>query len=526
MLQQFITVFLAAWVGSACPLVPRPQHSSTDGGTVTLADKAIVKYDPMFRSQAELLQYEIHRYAGIDLILADDDAAAKGRRVSVSLVQGRKSWGEEQYGIDMDSGGICLKASAEAGAVHAVMALVQLARLSPKGSAGEIVMDCWKIEDKPRYEWRGFMLDEARHFFGKEKVRQILDWMALYRMNRFHWHLADVQGWRVEIKKYPRLATVGGIGNYNDPEAPAKYYTQEEIREIVAYAEARNIRIIPEIDMPGHASAAVRAYPEFDGGGSEKVPHYTFNPGREETYGFLSDILGEIDALFPSQTIHIGGDEVSYANSDWNTDGNVQALMRREGLDSLKQVENYFTKRMADSVYARCNDVAAWDEVADAGLDKDRTIVYFWRQNRTDMLQKALDGGYRIVCSPRLPMYFDYAQDTLQVHGVDWRKFSANTYVKVYEYECTEYDVKYPEHPRILGIQANLWTERVRTPERLDYMLFPRIAALAETEWTERENKDIADFNGRLEKQLELYRRDNIYFCNPFDRDETGEPMR
>lgn len=524
MLHQIITAFLAVCLSSVCPLVPRPQHSVSNEETITLTDNALVRYDPMFRSQAELLQYEIHRYAGIDLIIAND-ATAKGRKVTIDLVHGRKSWDEEQYGIEMGSGGICLRASSEAGAVNAVMALVQLARLSEMKD-GALVMDCWKIEDKPRYEWRGFMLDEARHFFGKKKVMKILDWMALYRMNRFHWHLADVQGWRVEIKKYPRLATVGGIGNHNDPDAPAKYYTQEEIREIVAYAAARNIRIIPEIDMPGHASAAVRAYPEFDGGGSAKVPHYTFNPGKKETYGFLSDILGEIDALFPSQIIHIGGDEVSYANSDWETDGHVLELMRREALDSLKQVENYFTQRMADSVYMRCNDVAAWDEVTGAGLDKDRTIVYFWRQNRTDMLQKALDSGYRIVCSPRLPMYFDYAQDTLQVHGVDWRKFSANTYIKVYEYECTEYDVRYPEHPRILGVQANLWTERILTPERLDYMMFPRIAALAETEWTERENKDIEDFNERLKKQLELYRRDNIYFCNPFDRDETGEPMR
>ena len=200
--------------------------------------------------------------------------------------------------------------------------------------------------------------------------------------------------------------------------------------------------------------------------------------------------------------------------------------MQRENLDSLKQVEQYFSRRMADSVYARCNKVAAWDEVVDAGLDKDRTIVYFWRPNRTDMLQKALDAGYPIVFSPRLPMYFDYAQDTLQVHGVDWRRFTANTYVKVYEYECDACDVKYPKHPDILGVQANMWTERVCTDDRLDYMIFPRLAALAETAWTDRDKKNLEDFNRRLELQLELYREDKIYFCNPFNREETGEPMR
>lgn len=525
MMHHLISFLLTVCAGAVCPLVPKPQHSSGSGEVFVLTNRTAVHYSVEFRGQAELLQSEIHRYCGIDLILSDAASAGKCENAAIRLIPGPKSYSEEQYSVDMDQDGICLRAVSGSGAVNAVMTVVQLARLSEK-NGDSLVMDCWKIEDRPRYSWRGFMLDEARHFFGKEKVMQILDWMALYKMNRFHWHLVDTQGWRIEICRYPRLATVGGIGNHGDPDAPAKYYTQAEIREIVAYAAARNIQIIPEIDMPGHASAAVRAYPEFDGGGSGKVPSYTFNPGKEGTYKFLSDIIGEIDALFPSQIIHIGGDEVSYANSDWNTDADVRGLMERESLDSLRQVEDYFARRMADSVYVRKNCVAAWDEVAAAGLDKDRTIVYFWRQNRTDMLQKALDMDYRIVCSPRLPMYFDYAQDTLQVHGVDWRRFSANTYRKVYEYECTSYDVEYPRNPRILGVQANLWTERVCTEDRLDYMMFPRIAALSETAWTEKENKDIEDFDSRLEKQLDLYRKDKIYFCNPFDRSETGEPMR
>ena len=522
-MSNLLTILLTVALGIGCPLVPRPQSFNAVEEQYVLADNVVISYDEVCLPQAQLLQGELLHYLGVTSILAP----AQNKKAVSGIVfrEGPKNWGPEQYSLEMNSKGVVITANAKGGFVYGAMSLVQLARLA-QGKDGRISIDCWNINDKPRYAWRGFMLDEARHFFGKKKVKQLLDWMAMYRMNRFHWHLCDEPGWRIEIKKYPRLHLVGGVGEHGDPNVPAQFYTQDEIREIVAYAAERNIEIIPEIDMPGHATAAVKAYPEFDGGGSEKRPSYTFNPGKEGTYQFLSDILAEIDALFPSQIVHIGGDEVSFANESWNTDEHVQSLMKREGLDSLKAVENYFCKRMADSLYRRGNKIAAWDEVAGADLDKENTIIYFWRQNRTHMLQKAFDNEYSVVFTPRLPMYFDYANDTLQIHGVPWKKFTANNYWKVYNYECTEYDVKYPKNPKILGIQANMWTERVHTEDRLDYMIFPRIAALAETEWTEKEHKDLKNFDERLKKQFELYRKEFIYFCNPFDREDNGEPMR
>ena len=522
-MSNILTILLTVVLGTGCPLVPRPQSSIPVEDKFVLTENVRITTDQSCMDQAELLQGELLSQLGYTSVLVPSDGCKTTE--GILLKEGPKSWAPEQYAIDMTSKGVVITANAKGGFVYGVMSFLQLARLA-QDKDGKVVMDCWKISDKPRYQWRGFMLDESRRFWGKKKVKQLLDWMALYRMNRFHWHLCDEPGWRIEIKKYPRLTLVGGIGEYNDPNVPAQFYTQDEIREIVAYAAERNIEVIPEIDMPGHATAAVKAYPEFDGGGSAKRPSYTFNPGKEGTYKFLSDILAEVDALFPSQVIHIGGDEVSYANDDWNTDADVQSLMKREGLDSLKAVENYFFNRMADSLYLRGNSMAAWDEAAGAKLDKDKTIIYYWRQNRTDMLQKAFDNEYSVVFSPRLPMYFDYANDTLQVHGVPWKKFTANNYWKVYNYECTGYDVKYPKSPKILGIQANMWTERVFTEDRLDYMIFPRIAALAETQWTEKENKDLKNFDERLKGQFELYRKENIYFCNPFDREENGEPMR
>ena len=519
-----VSLFLAAVLGTVCPLVPKPQSAEAVEGVFFLDGSARICYENGLEEPAQLLQGELLRWCGIASAVSEKGKkAAEGRTITYRRFRGKGP--EEQYSIKMRPQAVEIHAWTRKGFINGTMAFVQLARLAPIRDR-VVEMDCWNIDDSPRYSWRGFMLDESRHFFGTRKVKQILDWMSLYRMNRFHWHLTDEPAWRIEIKKYPRLALVGGIGSWGDPDVPARFYTQDEIREIVSYARERGIEIIPEIDMPGHATAAVRAYPEFDGGGSEKRASYTFNPGKEGTYAFLADILAEVDALFPSQIVHLGGDEVSYANSQWWDSPDVKALMEREGFTNLKEVELYFDRRVADSLFALGNKIAAWDEVVEAELDPSKTISYFWRPNRTDMLQKALDQGCEIVFCPRLPMYFDYAQDSLQVHGHDWWRFGPNTYRNVYDFETDSFDVKYPSDAKILGVQANLWTEKVYTEDRLDYMLFPRIAALAETCWTNRENKDLEDFNTRLKGQFVLYRKDGIYFCNPFDRAETGEPMR
>ncbi len=423
----------------------------------------------------------------------------------------------------MTTNEINISAGTREGIFLGLTSLIQLARLSPS-QGNSVPIECWNIQDRPRYEWRGFMLDESRHFFGMQKVKQILDWMSLYKLNKFHWHLTDSPGWRIEIKQYPKLALVGGVGSHSDSNTPAKYYTQEEIKEIVRYASERYIDIIPEIDMPGHATAANRAYPEYSGGGSKTRPDFTFHPGKEEVYGYLTNILKEVDALFPSQIIHLGGDEVHYGNEKWSTDEAIQALMKREKLKELPEVEHYFFHRIADSLFTMNNKLAGWDEIASSDLDPEKTIVYFWRPQRLDQLQKSLDKGFSIVMSPRLPMYLDYAQDSLQVHGVPWKRFGVNSYDKIYNFNPYEFDVSYPEKSNILGIQANLWTERIRSENRLDYLLFPRIAALAESAWTEEENKNLEDFNKRLKKQFPLYRKDKIYYHDPFEPTNTGEP--
>ena len=530
-----------------CPLIPKPVEAMAVDASFTLDNRTAILYDEEFAQQAQLLQGELLAQCGISPIL-NPEGPQKGLSGTRIVLQRAKKLGEEAYMLHIDNNIITLQASERKGMINATMSLLQLARLAYHTSKGYISRDTWNpfyyndalnakpqeekitlqgwhISDSPRFSWRGFMLDEARHFFGKKKVKQLIDYMALYKLNRLHWHLSDEQGWRVEIKAYPKLALIGGIGHNTDPFAPAQYYTQDEVREIVAYAYERGIEILPEIDMPGHATAMVKAYPEFSGGakGSRK-PNYTLNPGKEELYYFINRILKEVDALFPFQTIHIGGDELKDGNSVWNDNADIQALMKRENLTSFLDVEHYFAHRVADSLFQMNNRIAAWDELAGLDLPNEKTIIYAWRPDKLEMLRKAVEKDYNIVFSPRKPMYFDYAQDSLQVHGVGWKKFGVNSYHKVYDWDYSTFDVDFSKGGKILGIQANMWTERVDTPDRLDYLVYPRIIALAENAWTTREQKDIENFDLRLKEQFRLLRADDIYFNNPFDPTEHGEP--
>ncbi len=298
---------------------------------------------------------------------------------------------------------VSITASDSAGLFNGLITLLQLYK-SATLSNDKLVLPRLVIHDQPRFGWRGFMLDESRHFFGKQTVKELLDWMAFYKLNRFHWHLSDSQGWRIEIKKYPLLTSVGGKGNFTDSLADATYYTQEDIREIVAYAKDRFITIIPEIDMPGHATAATRAYPILSGGDAPNYPGFTFDPAKDETYTYLTDILKEIRALFPSGIIHLGGDEVAFGIAAWSKNPGVAKLMAANQFTELNQVEHYFLRRMADSVLKFSNDIMCWDEAVSAGLPVSRTYVSWWRQNHPESLDEAISKGYKVVLCPRLPL--------------------------------------------------------------------------------------------------------------------------
>lgn len=513
-----------------CPIIPYPNKIEKVNSVFKLTNQTTLVYDSEFAEIAYYFQKELLRHKNITIPKSLNDKKVKTRHNVIFLryIPSGKAdkISDEAFSMQMSGKQITIESSHPKGAFYGMISLLQLVLLSETQDSGTSVK-CWNINDNPRYEWRGLMLDESRHFFGKEKVKQLLDWMALYKLNKFHWHLTDAPGWRIEIKKYPKLGYVGGIGNHSNPYTPAQYYTQEDIKEIVRYASERFIEIIPEIDMPGHASAANRAYPEFSGGGSKRFPEFTFNPGKEGTYTFLTNILREVTTLFPSKYIHIGGDEVHFGNEEWNTLSDVKDLMNKNKLQSLKEVELYFIKRMADSISKLDRTLIGWDEIATADLSRENTVVMWWRQEKPDALEAALNNGYKVILCPRLPLYFDFVQHDSHEYGRRWAKGEYSPLVDVYKFPVanTVSGVSIAS-PSVLGFQGNVWTETISTNERLDFMIFPRIAALAESAWNGNVNKDFELFQKRLKNHFSLYKANDIYYFDPFDVNVNSEPTK
>ncbi|WP_225872716.1 beta-N-acetylhexosaminidase [Pedobacter frigoris] len=519
----FFTVIMAGAVQLAaaqdiCPIIPQPSVAKKSGDQFTLNNNTpIVVSSESLRPVANYLQQELLKNQKIPL-----SVQASSVKPSIKLVLSAKI--KPAYELDMNSKGVTITAKDPSGAFYGVVSLLQIARQT-KNQKGTLILQGWIISDTPLYGWRGFMLDESRHFFGMEKVKSVLDWMAFYKLNRFHWHLTDEPAWRIEIKKYPGLALIGGVGDYFNEMLPAQYYTQEQVKEVVAYAAQRFITVIPEIDMPGHATAANRAYPEFSGGGGPGHPEFTFNPGKEGTYSYLSNILRETNALFPSGMIHLGGDEVSYGNHKWPTNPDIISLMQTQKLANSKEVEKYFMKRIADSVYNMNAKLLVWDEMAEVDLPVDKTIIFWWRHDKPDMLKLSLDKGFQTVLCPRLPFYFDFVQDSTHTNGRKWNKLY-NPLKNVYEFTQDKYVKQTLKKDQILGVQADLWSETIQSEQRLDYLLFPRITALAEAAWTSQDNKDYARYMERLKGHLNLFQEQGLYYYNPFSPAKSPEPIK
>ena len=371
-----------------------------------------------------------------------------------------------------------------------------------------------EIEDYPRFKWRGLHLDVSRHFFSPEVVKEYINLLASYKLNTFHWHLVDDQGWRIEIKKYPKLTAVGAWRvDHNDkawesrPQAKegqeasyGGFYTQEQIKEIIAYAAQRNVTIVPEIEMPGHVASAIAAYPFLSctqkpqlpmTGGNYSNLSSNYCPGNEEVFTFLENVLDEVIALFPGQYIHIGGDEVN--KTDWKTCPKCQARMKAESLKDVDELQSYFIKRMEKYVSSKNRKMIGWDEILEGGL-APQAIVMSWRGEAGGI--EAAKMKHEVIMTPGNPVYFDQYQagpegEPLAIGGF-------NTLKRVYDYEPIPKDLTAEEEKYVLGAQANLWAEYITTAEHLQYMVLPRMLALAEVVWTPKEQKNWKNFNQRL----------------------------
>lgn len=514
------------FVGSALadvPVIPLPQEVKPQEGELELAGEVEVALPPGGGS----LVLPTLREVGLDVREGGDESRI--RFVGASDLDGDRFGPApegEGYLLMVRPHGIRVYAAEASGHFYGLQTLAQLVEGAPRCEEGVVTLAAMDIRDEPRFGYRGFMLDESRHFSGMEAVKRLLDGMARLKMNRFHWHLTDSPGWRIEIKAFPKLTTVGGRGAETDvrDDAPAQYYTQDQIRGILAYAAARHIVVIPEIDMPGHADAAVKAYPEHGGGGylqrgsTVKWPNFTFNPAREETLAFLDTILAEVAGLFPEAgIIHFGGDEVHFGWHHWPELPEVQALKEREGFTELAEVEAWFNRRMAGVINDLGFKTGGWDEITGRDLPIDKTVIYWWRHDRRDVLGRALERGYPVVLCPRRPAYFDFVQHDSHQVGRRWGGYNPLADVHVFP-DCLGLD--WEEASTVLGVQACLWTEVTVSQARRDFMTWPRLIAMAEAGWTNAGRKDFACFEERLRPWLGWLDSRGIGYFDPFEGSE------
>lgn len=476
-----------AWAAPAAELdlIPWPAQVQTLDGQFPLDDKTVVLADELFTNEAAQLSatLKLHRAA-----------AGASKPFILLTTKGADGLGDEAYRLEVKPSGATIHARTAAGAFYGGQTLAQL--LDSKTQK----IPCVKIEDAPRYAWRGFMLDVSRHFFEKKNLLQLLDWMAACKLNRFHLHLTDDQAWRLEIGKYPELTQTGARGNFSDSNAPAHFFTKADMQEIVRYAAQRHIVVVPEIDMPGHAAAATRTYPAIDGGAN------TYNPASDQTYAFLQNVLLEAMDIFPSPWIHFGGDEVN--SSVWKKNPDAVKKMQAEGFNNPRQLESDFVRRIAKFIAAQGRTPAGWDEIAAAGTEPG-ALIYWWRHDQPQVLVQALAGGHSVVLSPRSPCYFDYPQDK-SYPKIGWKLY--NTPEAVYRGPAIPTNIPPAQLKQILGVEGCLWTERVATVPYLEFMVMPRLEALAEMAWTPDDRRDFTQFNARLKPHLEQYRQLGIHF--------------
>lgn len=505
-------------------VIPYPQSVEVGKGTFKGAganfncDQAVdAKSQVIIKELADKITYVSGRICSYatPVGLANDCAKVKG-----FIFLKDANLAEEEYSIDITKANCIVRASSYNGFLYAIQTLKQLTSVNIFGNepnpAEKFLFPCVKIQDKPRFGYRGMHLDCSRHFFSVEEVKKYLDIMALYKLNRFHWHLTDDQGWRVEIKKYPRLTEIGAFRNgtvikkdwgSNDGVRYGGYYTQEQMKDIVAYAGKLGIVVIPEIDLPGHMMGALAGYPELGctGGPYEVwtrwgISEQVLCPGKEAMFSFLEDVFTELMDIFPSEYIHIGGDECP--KTEWEKCPACQARIKQLGIKadghhSAEQfLQSYVTARVQKFLNDHGRRIIGWDEVLEGELAEGATVMS-WRGTEGGIKASAM--GFDVIMTPNTYCYFDYYQSEDQ----DKEPFGIGGFLpwdKVYSYEPLE-GLNDSQQKHILGVQANLWTEYVATPEHLEYMLLPRMNALSEVQWCVPENKDIERFKAAMEAE-------------------------
>jgi len=487
-------------------IIPKPVKLIARTGKFVLDGKTIIEVDSTLNDIAKYLKNLLKSATGLDVQIKDISSGDKEvNEIVLRINDSLSKLGTEGYVLQSSQDRILIEGVEPAGVFYGLQTLRQLLPVEIESASvvnnKEWSVPCVEIEDYPRFPWRGFMLDVGRHFFDKALVKKMLDLMALHKMNKFHWHLTEDQGWRIEIKKYPKLIEIGSkrketqaggfLSKSRDGIPHEGFFTQVDIKEIVKYATERFIKVVPEIDMPGHIMSALAAYPELSctGGPFEVSTRFGIRKdvccvGKDSTYGFLEDVLNEVIELFPSQIIHLGGDEVPKAR--WEECSDCQARMNKEGIENEKQLQDYFTNRIVDYISSRGRTAMGWNQILSDTLKED--VGQFWMFNKNEVLEH-LKKGRKMVMSDYFHTYLDYSYIMTPLR-------------KTYLYEPVPKKLEKEKHANILGIETPLWTEWVETLKRLGWQTFPRFTAIAEVGWTPKSERNFKSFKKRLDFML------------------------
>lgn len=506
-------------------IIPLPSTYELKPGTFYITGQSSIgidKSDPEMTALANYFNEEISDATGFSLPVNNSGTI-------IFQLGEHKELGEEGYQLSISADQLILSAYKHHGIFNGIQSVLQL--LPPEIKSKTVQADatwsinCIEVTDKPQFAWRGLMLDVSRHFFTKQEVKKFIDQMAEYKYNVFHWHLTDDQGWRLEVKSLPRLTAIGAwraprVGNWweREPQLPTDslsyggYYTTEDIREIVEYAQQRYVTIVPEIDIPGHSMAALSAYPEISckGGPFHVNVGNTFYTeienslcaGNEQTFEVLDSVFAEVARLFPSPYIHIGGDECY--KGFWEKCPKCKMRMQKEHLKNLEELQSYFVKRVAAMVQKRGKQVIGWDEILEGGLAPE-TIVMSWRGMKGGI--EAAKQGHSVIMTPTDHCYLDFYQGDPTVEP--------NTYSMLRLQDCYKYQLipDSVDASLIMGGQGNLWTESVPHYRQVEYMIWPRALAISETLWTDARLRNWKFFVNRVEQQFERFDRSGVNYA-------------
>ncbi|MCB8932877.1 MAG: beta-N-acetylhexosaminidase [Chthonomonadaceae bacterium] len=501
---------------STLNLVPAPVSVVPGLGTFELNAETVILASEAALGEARLFAEQIAPGTGLKLEVDEGEAPRNGAILLRLDPDRRGNTTDESYTLEVSPFQIRIDAASPSGLFYGCQTLRQMMPAATFGTqpSGPVQIPCARIEDAPRFQWRGAMLDCARHFMPKAFVMRFIDLLALHKMNSFHWHLTDDQGWRVEIKRYPKLTEIGAwrdetlVGHYGAKEPKydgvrhGGYYTQKDIREIVAYAARRHVNVVPEIEMPGHSQAAIAAYPELGNTDTHLKVMTTWgvNPNvlntEDSTIEFLQNVLAEVIELFPSKFIHVGGDECP--KDQWKASERVQAKMKALGIQDEHEMQSWFIRQMDKWLADRGRRLIGWDEILEGGLAPGATVMS-WRGIQGGIT--AAKSGHDVVMAPTSHLYLDY----YQARPTDKEPLAIGGFLpleKVYAFDPVPEGFTDQEAARVLGAQGQIWTEYIATPEYAEYMGFPRICALAEVVWTPQAERSYPDFLERLQGHL------------------------